>query len=259
MAHVSYLSRNIGAREEGTPGEASASTYIQQQLTACGYTVSTQSVPVTATDRTTQNVIAMLPGTQRPGRTIVLGAHMDSKNGPGANDNATGVAVLLELARVLKDNKKQVPAVEFVFFGGEEIAAGGNPDQHHWGSRYFVNNLSSAERAAVAGMIAVDMVGTGKDFYANNMGLAPQTMRDFMLEAASGSGLAYRKESGMSDHEPFDRAGVPDVWLEYTGGNPYHEPGDNFASVDSNHVQTVGTILQQFFEGYLTPERVDQL
>jgi Zn-dependent M28 family amino/carboxypeptidase len=259
MAHVSYLSQNIGVREEGTPGEASASTYIQQQLAALGYTVSTQSVPIAATGRTTQNVIARLPGTQRPARTIVLGAHMDSKNGPGANDNATGVAVLLELARVLKNNNRQAPALEFVFFGGEEISAGGSADQHHWGSRYFVNNLPAAERAAVAGMIAVDMVGTGKDFYANNMGLAPQTMRDFMLEAASGSGMVYRKESGMSDHEPFDRAGVPDVWLEYTGGNPYHEPGDNFASVDSTHVQTVGTILQQFFEGYLTPERVDQL
>lgn len=259
IAHVAYLSQTIGAREQGTPGEAAAARYIQDQLASCGFTVSTQSLRIPVTGRTTENVIATAPGTQRPGSRIIIGAHIDSKGGPGANDNATGIGVLLELARILKNNMRQVPVVEFVFFGGEEVAAGGSSDQHHWGSRHFVNTLPPAEKAATRGMISVDMVGAGSNFFANNMGLAPQTMRDFLVGLGSGRGLVYRKDPGWSDHEPFEKAGVPSIWLEYTGGNPYHEPADNYGSVDSSHVQTTGALLQEFFESYLTPERFDLL
>jgi aminopeptidase S len=259
MSHVAYLARSVGEREQGTAGESAAALYVREQLSSYGYVVTTQSVPIPVTGRTTQNVIALLQGTQRPGRTIVLGAHIDTKGGPGANDNATGVGVLLELARVLRNNMRQVPAVEFAFFGGEEIAAGGSPDEHHWGSQHFLDSLPPTERERLAGMISVDMVGAGEQFYVNNMGLSRHTLRDMLLALGSGTGMKYRRDPGWSDHEPFETAGVPSAWLEYTGGNPYHEPADDYSSVDQSHVGTVGALMQRFFEDYLTCERTDQL
>ncbi len=259
MSHVAYLSQSIGDREQGTAGESAAALYVQGQLSSYGYAVAAQSVPIPVTGRTTQNITAVLPGTQRPGRTVVLGAHIDTKGGPGANDNATGVGVLLELARVLKINMRQVPTVEFAFFGGEEIASGGSPDQHHWGSQHFLDSLPPEERQQLAGMISVDMVGAGDRFYVNSMGLSRQTLRDMILTLGSARGMTCRQDPGWSDHEPFERAGIPSAWLEYTGGNPYHEPTDVFASVDQSHVATAGSLLQEFFESYLTGERTDQL
>lgn len=81
----------------------------------------------------------------------MLGGHLDSFGGPGANENATGCAVLLELARVLKNNNKTVPNVQFIFFGGEEIATGASADDHHWGSRYFVTTMSETDRSGSGG------------------------------------------------------------------------------------------------------------
>lgn len=257
MAHVKNIA-GIGIRQEGSRAEARAADYIKARLSEYGYMTSVQVVPIGSTGRT-QNVIATLNGTQRPQRTIVIGAHMDSKGGPGANDNATGCSVLLELARVLKNNNLLVPNVQFVFFGGEEIVPGGGKDDHHWGSRYFVKTLTPADKAAIAGMISVDMVGAGDRFLANNMGASRQTLRDYMLELGKSRGIAYRRESGMSDHEPFERAGIPSVWLEYREPPHYHGPGDTADTVNSAHVQAVGQMLQEFFEGYLTPQRVDQL
>lgn len=259
MGHIAHLCLTIGDREQGTAGEAEASGYVIKVLSSLGYQVSTQAVPITAGGRMTANVIARAPGTSRPGRTLVLGAHVDSVGGPGANDNATGVGVLLELARVARANMKHAPAIEFVFFGGEETTRGAASDAHHWGSRYYVNNLPSTDRAAICGMISVDMVGAGSSFYLNSTGDGPRTLVDQLLEAGSGLGLSFRKDPGWSDHEPFEREGIPSAWLEFTGGNPYHEPADDYDSVDASHVRIVGTLLQQYLEVYLTPERVDGL
>ena len=262
ISHVTYLAQTIGLREEGTSDENRAAEYIQQRLAEFGYKPIVQLIPITTTQRTSRNVIAKLDGRTSPQQTIVVGAHMDSKGGPGANDNATGCAVLLELARVLKNNNRQIPTIEFVFFGGEEIAQGGGSNDHHWGSRYFVNALTPVERAGIAGMISVDMIGTGPEFRARNMGLAPKTLVDFMLELGGTSGMSYLRDSssvGNSDHEPFEKAGFTSVWLEYRDFPQYHTPGDTVSTVDFSHVQTVGRLLQDFFEQYLSPDRMNLL
>jgi hypothetical protein len=91
---------------------------------------------------------------------------------------ATGCAVLLELARVSKNNNKTVPNVQFIFLGGEEIATGASADDHHWGSRYFVTTMSETDRRALASMIAVDMVGAGDTYLASSLGVARPSMKD---------------------------------------------------------------------------------
>jgi len=262
MAHVTYLASTIGIREEGTPGEEQASEYIRSRLVENGFTPSVQVVPIETTGRVTRNIIARLSGTVEPERTIVIGAHMDCKGGPGANDNATGCGILLELARVFKNNNKQIPSIEFVFFGGEEIARGGTSNEHHWGSRFFVSSLSAAEKNSLAGMLSVDMVGAGPDFHCRNIGYAPQALRDMVLELGARSGMTYLQDTssaGMSDQEPFEKAGIPAVWLEYKDFAAYHTAGDTTSMVDTSHVNNVGVLLQEFFEKYLTPEKLSQL
>lgn len=262
MTHVDYLAGTIGLREEGTSAESLAADYISQKLVEYGYAPTTQAVPITLTQRNTQNVIAKLKGTVQPERTLVIGAHMDSKVGPGANDNATGCGVLLEMARVLRKNNKQVPTIEFVFFGGEEIASGGSRNNHHWGSRFFVSSLPAEEKKAIAGMISVDMVGAGPEFRARNMAAAPGTLTAMMLELGASRGMTFLQDTsdvGNSDHEPFEKAGIPSVWIEYRDFAAYHTGGDNVSSVDDSHVKNVGALLQEFLEGYLTSERLNML
>lgn len=72
-------------------------------------------------------------------------------------------------------------------------------------------------------------------------------------------GMTYRKESGMSDHEAFEKAGFPSVWIEDREPSTYHQPTDVASGVPAGHVANVGAMLQELFESYLTPERVDQL
>ncbi|MFH1151421.1 MAG: M28 family metallopeptidase [Actinomycetota bacterium] len=258
-ATVDYLAGTLGYREQGTQAETAAAGYIVDRLREYGYQPYVQEVPITVNGRVTRNVIAELPGTQRPSKDIVVGAHMDSRGGPGANDNATGVAVVLELARILKANARNVPAITFVFFGGEERTEGSGAGNNHWGSRHYVANLTADRKAACAGMVSVDMVGKGTQFLANSMGLSRGTLKDYMLELGAPMGMGYRRDGGLSDHMPFEKAGIPTVWLEYREPAEYHQPTDTPAAVDYGHVQQVGSLLQQFFEQHLTGERVDAL
>jgi hypothetical protein len=93
------------------------------------------------------NVVASIPGTETPGRILILGAHHDAKAGgmqidvPGADDNASGVAAMLEIARVFQE-KKYLPrhTVRFISFGAEEV------------QRLLMGSRDYAKKAAVAGM-----------------------------------------------------------------------------------------------------------
>jgi aminopeptidase YwaD len=266
MSHVTYLANTIGPRVETTVGERQAAQYIEQQLAGYGYTPVEQPVPIEAAGGNSLNISADLPGGQKPGCEIIVGAHMDTRNGsgpsPGGNDNATGCAVVLELARVLSSNRRNVPTVRFVFFGGEEIAPGGGENDHHFGSRQYVADLTPVERSSIRGIISVDMVGFGPSFLVRNMREAPQTLVDLLLDYGKARGLSYLADtssSGMSDHEPFERASIPSAWIEYRNDERIHGPGDTSAHVDSSKVGNTGQFLQGFFEEYLTPERLSLL
>ncbi|MFB6277381.1 MAG: M28 family peptidase, partial [Halothece sp.] len=97
-AHVDTLSNEIGPRD--TPvAQGEAADYIAEQLKAFGYSVTRN--PVDASE----NVIAQLPGQSNSNKLFVIGAHFDTvPNSPGADDNASAVAGMLEMARVLNRN-----------------------------------------------------------------------------------------------------------------------------------------------------------
>ena len=104
MAHVRELSVRIGPRPDGSPAEARAAAYIQKIFADAGYRVRFEPFALPGGGESA-NVIAFLPDPafdpQRD-RHLLVGAHYDTVLGsPGANDNASGTAVLLEVARAL--------------------------------------------------------------------------------------------------------------------------------------------------------------
>ena len=119
-----------------------------------GTTVSISADTISET-RTTSNVIADYPG-GRTDRTLMVGAHLDSVlDGPGINDNGSGVAGILEIALQMKKlNIKPTNHVRFGFWGAEESS----PPM--WGSQAYLEELSDAERADIARYLNFDMIGS---------------------------------------------------------------------------------------------------
>jgi acetylornithine deacetylase/succinyl-diaminopimelate desuccinylase-like protein len=118
-AHVQALAGTIGERSVFRPeGLEAAARYIARDLEASGFQPASQ--PFTALGREVRNIEAELSGTRRADEIVVLGAHYDAVEGcPGANDNGSGVAALLELARALKSSPLE-RTVRFVAFVNEE-------------------------------------------------------------------------------------------------------------------------------------------
>ena len=117
--HVAVLAGEIGERNLWRYEALTASAdYIEKAFQAIGYRVVSQNYVVHG--KTVRNLEAALPGTSPSGEIVVIGAHYDSVAGsPGANDNATGVAALLEIARLLAQ-EKPARSVRFVAFVNEE-------------------------------------------------------------------------------------------------------------------------------------------
>lgn len=153
--HVEHLAGTIGVREvRHTPEKLeAAAVYIEQQLAAAGYT--TQAQVYTVQGRPVRNIEATLAGTDKAGEMLVLGAHYDSAHDtPAANDNGSGVAALLELARLLKD--KPLPrTVRFVAFVNEEP-----PYFHTEQMGSLVYARACRERGdQIVGMISLETMG----------------------------------------------------------------------------------------------------
>lgn len=164
---------------------------------------------------TGRNIVAHLKGVSRP--RVLLGGHYDSVPGaPGANDNASGTAVVLEIAR----NLSTTPLARqswFVAFDGEE-------DGLH-GSRAFVSKAEPEFLQGLKGMLNFDMVGV------NNKLLVGGTKSLTTLAQATEPGVSTFGGSGGSDHAPFAAATVP-VLFFYRGQEPnYHSVNDK--QVDS--------------------------
>jgi Zn-dependent M28 family amino/carboxypeptidase len=117
--HVQTLAGDIGERHVGRPAALrAAAAYIEAQLRSYGYAVAAQ--PFAAREVTVSNLEAELRGTRDPGRVLIVGAHYDSAPGtPGANDNGSGVAATLVLARRLA-GQPQGATIRFVFWVNEE-------------------------------------------------------------------------------------------------------------------------------------------
>jgi len=178
---------------------------------------------------TGSNVVATRAGGPQ---TLVIGAHIDSvAAGPGANDNASGTAVVLELARVMA-NRETPYTLKFIGFDAEEIGL--------VGSNYYVSQLPETERRAIVGMINLDMVGVGTE---SRVGGSPSMVRLAQAAgAASGLRLGEMGEAGASDHASFIRAGAPGLFIYRSNDPNYHSPNDKAEFIDPANLQIAGQL-----------------
>lgn len=140
---------SLGLKAPGTDALAATADWIEARYRSLGYTNITRQ-DVRFRSETLQNVIVTKPGTASPNRYLLLGGHYDTAAGPGVNDNGSGIAVMLEVARVLSDVDTGY-SVRFVNFSGEEVGL--------IGSRAYVDEIVVPEAMDIVLVLNVDEVG----------------------------------------------------------------------------------------------------
>ncbi len=156
--HVEYLSATIGERNLRRSGTLPATAqYLRSELEQLGYTVAEQKYSIG--DQPVSNLEVILPGTDNVAGGIVVGAHYDTaESAPGANDNGTGVAAILELARLLHTIKLR-KTVRLVLFTNEEPPYF---QTEQMGSMVYARQLHH-DHVSVAAMISVETIGFYSD------------------------------------------------------------------------------------------------
>jgi aminopeptidase YwaD len=250
--HVQILaSDSLEGRGLGTDGHAKAVAYIEQQMREIGlqpfqngsfmheFPYKVQLVQVNG-----KNIVGMIPGTDPllSKEVIVIGAHYDhlgfeilpsgtKRNFPGADDNASGVAGMLEIARlVLLGNEQPKRTLVFIAFDAEESGL--------IGAERFVKAAKPFDNSAIKAMFSLDMIGMlGK---AKGLELKGwETLadaKDLMARAQAKQPLTIKKMDATiemrTDTWPFGKIGIPAIHA-FTGLiSPYHKPEDTADLLD---------------------------
>ncbi len=267
-------SPELEGRAPGTTGDSLARSYIRSEFEKAGlkplsgeglqrFSVRVAFVPEN-TDTldfkkvTTANVVMLLKGRDPllKDEYVIVGAHYDhlgtgghgssSRNQdtialhPGADDNASGVALMIQLAqRLAAERKGFARSIVFIAFGAEESGL--------IGSKYFENNMPF-DNSAVNLMINLDMVGRMKEGnYLQAGGVGTAIGLDDLVEGLNDSSkisITYTREgSGPSDHFSFYADSIPVLFFT-TGTHPdYHLPGDTWDKLNYEGMVTIGDLL----------------
>jgi aminopeptidase N len=202
-------------------------------------------------DPAVRNVVGVLRGTKPEwaGSSVVVGAHYDHLGvgaggtvHPGADDNASGVAVLLELARQMASSGSPQRTVIFAAFTGEETGL--------QGSKRYVAAPSAWPASKAIGMVNLDTVGR---LGAGTILVLGASTADEWIHIANGAGYvtgapvqAVMNDPGGSDQKSFVEAGVPAVQL-FTGAHAdYHTGGDTADKVDGGGLVKVAAVAREF-------------
>jgi hypothetical protein len=230
------------------------------------------------------NVIGVLPSGTGAGREIIVSAHYDSWTGPGAGDNASGVAVMLELARHFASLKPALPvSLRFVAFGAEELGM--------MGARAYLEKHQGELQNCVL-LFNIDTVGGNKEIYTDTRGgvrgipakpasqlpretvgkatgdiaarwlllgpdqrplfessNAPQWLRSAIEAAGADLGREIISANGMgSDHRIFVQAGVVATNIAISGGLKIHTLEDVPASISGDGLETAARIVAAVVE-----------
>lgn len=256
---VRYLaSQELGGRYPGTAGDTLASEYIVNQLRSLKLKPVVKGKKKTGyyhnftygkdVERTTHNILAVLPGKdkQLKNEYIVVGSHYDHLGlggqgsgsrrpdtlgvHPGADDNASGDAVVLELAKYFK--KVRSPrSIIFAFFGAEEQGLVGSKQFLEWMKQADNQrkNLPDSLKGIVA-MVNLDMVGRMRDNAMSVSGTGTSSGFKAMAEAAAAQtklNISCTPDGyGPSDHASFVAQDIPVLFLTTGGHMEYHTPDD---------------------------------
>lgn len=201
-------------------------------------------------ETTSRNVIARIPGTTSPDSMIILCGHYDhlgtlgdSIYFPGANDNASGVAMILSLARYFKEHPLKYTLV-IIAFSGEEAGL--------VGSGYFVLN-PLVDLSRVKFLVNTDMTASGAEGIMAVGGV--ESPSEFALLAAVADSLGLkdvrkRENAPNSDHYFFAERGVRGFYIyPFTGYQPYHHVNDRPETLEWNVFWRLHDILRGFIVG----------
>ncbi len=189
--------------------------------------------------RTGYNVIGTLKG--KSDEAIVLGGHYDSvATGPGASDNASGTATILELARVFASKPQPQRTMVFIAFDAEELGL--------LGSRAYVDELSRAQLQNIRAMLNFDMLGAGNGPLilmgdGNVALLARSSAQQLKIDARN----AQMPANAGSDHESFARRGVDTVFFmrDY---DLLHTPEDTIDQIKQEYLDEAGRVAERLLE-----------
>jgi aminopeptidase N len=234
----------IGLEPAGDPGKG----YFQSWQTRAGDPARPMAL---------RNVVGVIRG-RDPAlakRSVVVGAHYDhlgrgwpdvrkgnaGKIHPGADDNASGVAILLELARVLADGPPPDRSIVFVAFTGEEA--------ERMGSRHYVQHAGAYPAAEAIGMLNLDTVGRLGDgpLYALGIGSAREWVH-ILRGAGYVTGVqvqAVEDPLDASDQTSFIDAGIPAVQLFSGAHADYHRPSDTSDKIDAQGMVRVAAVARE--------------
>lgn len=197
-------------------------------------------VNTTIEDGTSSNIIGIKKSSKETDKVLIIGAHYDSVNTPGANDNAAGVGVLLEIATVLKD--VDLPFnIQYIAFGAEEM--------YLVGSNFHVQQKYTASSKNVIGMINLDGIGMGHTLVVNRESRnSSNYLSKMVLKGADDLNIkAVEYFNGVSDHIPFENLGIPVAFLQYDPGNLYYYEAekDTFDTLEQKPIEnTIKVVLK---------------
>lgn len=268
--HVYTLAQDIGPRNIWRPSSmAATSTYLEEVLTDLGYTVRQQEF--SAHNVTAINLEVEIVGSRKPQEIVVIGAHYDTvPDCPGANDNGSGIAALLELARFLADGHPD-RTIRLVAFANEEPPFFLSKDM---GSRHYAARSRKRGEKIVA-MLSLETMGYYRDepggqdypwpfslFYPDTpdfIAFVGNVRWHHLVRRAIGSfrhharfpsqGIAvpsFITGVGWSDHWSFWREGYPAIMVTDTAFyrySPYHSAADTSEKLDYDRLARVVTGL----------------
>ncbi len=251
MAAVRHLALTVGPRPGTSPAYFRAAQWVEDELTGLGWSVQRQrfhtpagvswEIPVPAGPSV--NLVATR-GDVVPGEPwLLVGGHLDTvPQAPGAEDNASGIGVLLATAEALAGHRTRLPVV-LVAFGSEEPRGLSDAD-HHYGSTAYVESLTRVERRSLRGMVAMDRVGVG-DVVPVGSAYGPDALSEQLRAAARRAGVPtlVDTEQTSSDHWSFVQEGMPGARLGSTSYAEYHSAQDLPSVVDPAQLERTARLV----------------
>jgi hypothetical protein len=242
--YIAEQFREIGLEPAGDPGEG----YFQTWQTRIGDPER---------EVTLRNIVGVLPGgnAEQKGQRVVVGAHYDhlgrgwpdvregnaGKVHPGADDNASGVAVLLELARALADGSPPDRSIVFAAFTGEEA--------ERLGSRHFVKASSDQTDGKTVGMVNLDTVGRLGEGPLYALGIGSAREWPYIFQGAGYvTGVRVEPVSeplDSSDQTSFIESEIPAAQLFSGAHADYHRPSDTADKVDAEGMVRVAVVARE--------------
>ncbi len=253
----------LGPRYPGSGEHRILQGLIVERLEDFGVNVSLQPFEAVLTTGDTLRLINIIGNINKGAdRRILLGAHYDTrpiaekdpdpanrdKPIPGANDGASGVAVLLELARIFGRSELAI-GIDLVFFDGEDYGREDAVDDYILGSTHFARNMKGYRPFSV---IIVDMVGeAGAEIRMEgySMRYSPVLTHDLFAIAERMNIEAFKKEEGVpliDDHLPFIQMRIPAVVLIDFDYPYWHTLEDTPDKCSAASLEAVGKVLVEY-------------